>query len=461
MVNIQLGSERDPTGSVFLVGDQILRGIREEFRTDYLSILNQPMVQKMLGEKLVETRAAEQTLPDFALTLEHRHIHPPSYCYEWPMKMLQDAAVLTLDICIELNETGLILKDGTPWNILFDGPQPFWVDFSSIMPQDQQLTWVAYEQFLRLFLFPLLVGRAITGRASRSLLLASGNGIHPEEITRYLPAFSWLKYRWLVNRLYLPIAAVNLLRRTGQDKEIGKYRRSIPIGSQDRRSFLEKLRSDVQSIHFGGGKSHWSGYYEDMNDFFVPEKFNAKQLTVNELLERCRPSTVVDIGCNQGGYSILAARAGSSVVAFDNDEESVAMLYTLAKLKGLKILPLVGDVLYPSPQSGWRGLEFPSGPARFRSELALALALIHHLAITQIETFDRIVRTLADYTDHWLITEFIPLEDPRSQELLLTNLRDMSWYSLDSFLAALNKEFSLVETYPSYPEGRTICFCQK
>jgi hypothetical protein len=78
-----------------------------------------------------------------------------------------------------------------------------------------------------------------------------------------------------------------------------------------------------------------------------------------------------------------------------------------------------------------------------------------------MQTFDRIVQTLADYTDRWLITEFVPLEDPRSQELLLTNRRDMSWYCLDNFIGALKKEFPQVETFPSHPAGRTLCFCQR
>jgi SAM-dependent methyltransferase len=461
MEKLQLGSDRDPTGSVYLSGNRILRGIQQEFRQDYLNILNQPAVQAMLGDKIVDTRVEEQNLPGYALTLEHRRITPPSYCYEWPRQMLQDAAVLTLDICIELNETGTVLKDGTPWNILFDGPKPLLVDFTSIMPQEPDLLWVAYDQFFRLFLFPLLVGQAVSGRTGRAPLLDSGNGIQPEEITRFLPAFAWAKNPWLINRLYLPMLTVNMLRKSGQDKDISKYRRSIPLKSKERRSFFESLKKDVLSLQIAAGQSHWSRYYADINAFFEPANFHAKQRQVSDLLKRCNPSSVVDIGCNQGGYAILAAQAGARVTAFDTDEDSVTMLYRLAKMKQLNILPLVNDVLYPSPQAGWRGVEFPPGPVRFRSHMALALALVHHLAITQIQTFDRIVRTLADYTERWLITEFVPLEDPRSQELLVTNQRDLSWYTPGAFIDALKKEFPLVETFPSHPAGRMLCFCQK
>jgi hypothetical protein len=458
---IELGSRRDPVGSVFRSGERILRGIYPAYQHVVLDILAQPAVQAMLGKKIVATQVAGDDLPDFPLTLEHACIAPANYAYEWPLDMLRDAALTTLDICLELNDAGLVLKDGSPGNILFNGPQPLMVDFTSIMPQEPDILWVAYDQFVRLFLFPLLIGQSVSGRAARALLLDSAGGIRPEEITRFLPAFSWLRKPWLISRLHLPMLAVNLMRKTGQDKEISKYRREIPLKSPARRSFFESLRRDTQSLQVASGKSRWSQYYDDINAFFEPERFQRKQRAVADLLERCKPATVVDIGCNQGGYAVLAAQAGARVAAFDTDEDSVNLLYRLARERGLPILALCGDALYPSPRAGWRGVEFPSAPERLRSQMALALALVHHLAISQVQTFERIVQTLGDYSERWLITEFVPLEDPRSQELLLTNRRDMSWYCLENFLDALRKEFSIVETFPSYPEGRTLCFCQK
>ncbi len=456
-----LGSSRDPVGDVFLSGNRILRGINPEYQQDFERILDHPISQGMLGSKIVETWRAEPGLPGYPLTLEQRRIVPSSYCYEWPMVMLQEAAIQMLDICIELNEAGLVLKDGSPWNILFDGPKPLLVDVTSIMPQEEDIIWVGLDQFCRQSLFPLLVGKKFSGRVGRSLLLSSPDGISPEEVVRFLPAFSWLTYPWLLTRLYLPVLTVNLVRKSAQEKKIMQYRHSIPIRSLKRRLFFEKLKRDTQTLHFDSGKSYWSQYYGDVNAFFRPDTYNSKQNLVAHLLGRCQPDTVVDIGCNQGGYAILAAQAGAKVVAFDTDEDSVTALYRLARLKDLPILPLLGNVLYPSLQAGWRGIEFPSAPARFRSQMALALALVHHLAISQVQTFDRIVKTLADYTERWLITEFVPLDDPRSQELLLTNRRDLSWYCLESFLNALKKEFKQIETHPSFPAGRTICFCQK
>jgi hypothetical protein len=456
-----LGADMDPVSSLFAADDKILRGIRPAFAGYYTSLLANQTVQSLLGKSLIETEIAQKPLPGFPLTLCHRKIAPVNYCFEWPAVMLKDAALLTLDICLELNSQGWVLKDATPWNVLFDGPRPLFVDFTSIMPQEPDLFWVAYDQFCRLFLFPLTLASQYSGRLSRSLLLDSANGVSDSEFVRYLRPGSSLRMPWLIQRVHFPRAVISLLRKSGQDKELAKYNRNQQLSSAAREAFFKNLRKDVESVSVARSQSLWSKYYADINIFMHPESFDVKQKTITAMIQQYKPATVTDIGCNQGGYSIIAARSGARLTAFDTDEDSISLLYNLAKEKGLDILPLVMDVLSPSPQCGWRAVQYPAAPARFRSEMALALALTHHLAITQNQTFERIVQTLNDYTEKYLVAEYVPLDDPRSIELLATNRRDMSWYTLDHFIQALKHTFNRVETFPSHPAGRTLCLCIK
>jgi hypothetical protein len=457
----QIGSEMDPTGSVFEENDYVLRGIHQEFAGYYSSLLENLTIRKLLGGKIVETEIDADGLAGYPLTFRHRKISPRNYPFEWSALMLQDAALLTLDLCGELAGEGLVLKDATPWNILYDAAKPVFVDFTSIMPQDKNLLWVAYDQFLRLFLFPLLVTNSTSARVGRALLMDSANGITDSELVKLLPSGYWMRKPWLIQRLYMPRMLVSLVRQSGTDKNLKELSSKMQPGAQQREKFFTSLQKDVQTLRPALGRSRWSQYYADINSFFDSSKFNKKQAAVALILHQYKPESVVDIGCNQGGYSILAAQAGSKVIAFDNDEDSVNLLYLLVKEKGLNILPLVMDALTPSPQCGWRAIQFEAAPKRFKSTMAFALALVHHLAITQVQTFERIVQTLDDYTDQFLLTEFVPINDPRSVELMTTNIRDMSWYTLDNFLDALRKVYPEVQTFPSYPEGRTLCFCKK
>ena len=456
-----LSAMRDPVGVTVRKDERVLRGIREEFTPFFQDLLTQDHIQRLLGKSLIQTSISTDTLPGYGLTLEHPLISPRSYVYEWPLTMLFDAALLTLDLCLELNQHGNILKDANPWNILFQAAQPTLVDFTSIMPNENDILWVAYDQFMHTFFFPLLVGAVSNGNTVRSMLLSNQDGLTPQATASLLPWSARVKYPWLQSRLYIPLRLMNMLHKTGQDKEIQRYTKGRQYSSEQRENFFIKLKRDLLSLKPKHGQSMWSQYYQDMNSFFSPDQFQEKQRMIANLLDTYQPKTVVDMGCNVGGYSILAAQSGAKVAAFDTDEDSISMLYRLAQEKELDILSLVGNVLYPSPAAGWRACEFPSMPTRLGAEMGFALALEHHLAITQNQTFERIVQTLDEYCEKWLVTEFIPIEDPRVQELLLTSRRDMSWYTLDNFISALKKSYARVDTFPSHPPGRTLCFCQK
>ena len=82
----------DPAGSVFEVGDQIIRGIRFEFAEFYSSLLENHVIQAMMGPMIIETELAPdnaQPIQGFHSYLRHRKISPLSFCYEWPAPMLQ------------------------------------------------------------------------------------------------------------------------------------------------------------------------------------------------------------------------------------------------------------------------------------------------------------------------------------------------------------------------------------
>lgn len=339
--------------------------------------------------------------------------------------------------------------------------RPVFVDLTSIVPQDPHLLWIAYDQFCRFFLYPLALHSVGLGRVSRALLLDAINGISEEELRRLLPSGTSLRMPWLVSRVYMPRLALAMIRRLSNDRALGEWSKRLSPTTGARRAFYRSLQKDTQMVSLSNQRSRWAGYYADVQSFFRPADFDPKQATVARILQERRPKTVVDIGCNQGGYSVLAAQAGARVTAFDTDEDSVGLLYDLTRNEKLNILPLVMDVLNPTPACGWRTMQFPSATQRFRSEMALALALVHHLAITQRQTFERIVPALADYAGKWLLTEFVPLDDPRSKELLATHRRDMSWYSLEGFVQALRRVFGQVETFASYPEGRVLILCTR
>ena len=94
------------------------------------------------------------------MILEHERVDFPSFPYEWNPEMLHAAGMLTLDLAQALLADGLGLKDGTPYNVLFRGPEPVFIDVLSFERREPgDATWLPYAQFVRTFLLPLLANQ--------------------------------------------------------------------------------------------------------------------------------------------------------------------------------------------------------------------------------------------------------------------------------------------------------------
>lgn len=219
-LNRHPGSYVDPSGALFEANGALLRGIAPGSAEFYMTVLNNRVVQNMIGNEIVETAISPQPIENYVLTLQHRTLSPVSFCYEWPVEMLQDAALLTLDICLRLVDQDWTLQDGSPWNVVYEATKPIFVDFTSIVLQDANLLWVAYDQFCRHFLYPLILYRFLPGRAVRAYLTDSLSGVSADDMVRLLPAQAALRMPWLFGRLYGPRFVLAMARRLQSEQQL-------------------------------------------------------------------------------------------------------------------------------------------------------------------------------------------------------------------------------------------------
>ena len=109
------------------------------------------------------------------------------------------------------------------------------------------------------------------------------------------------------------------------------------------------------------------------------------------------PALVWDLGCNDGRYSRIAAESAGYVVALDADVRVVDELYSALKAEDARtILPLFGDIADPSPALGWRSGERRTLVERGAPDVILALALVHHLAISRTVPLRELVDWFAE-----------------------------------------------------------------
>ena len=325
------------------------------------------------------------------------------------------AAELTLNLCSDLIKEGWLLKDATPLNVLFQGMKPVFVDVLSIerAVPDRPL-WIAYGQFVRTFLLPMLAHSQLGWPLQ--VALTRRDGYEPEEI---FAALSWPArlHQPALSAVTLPSLLAgkakgngNLAARTVKDPDLAKQ-----IILKTLSNLLSKMRRVTPAYR----SSTWTDYAETATHY-NDDDHSRKKAFVTEALATSKPSRVLDVGCNTGVYSVFAADAGAEVVSIDTDLQTVDRL--CAKLKGSEknILPLCVDLAYPTPAVGWENSESTSFLSRCSGhfDTVMMLAVIHHLLLQAQVPMDRIAALCSNLTTENLILEWVPPTDVKFRELL-------------------------------------------
>lgn len=430
----------------------MLRTVQPEFARATESFLNSTLARRLMSSGAIVDTHIVGSGADGRLELEHDYIDFPSYPWEWSSEQWIDAAVLTLDLCNWLLDSGLILKDTTPLNILFRDAQPVLVDVLSVEQRDpENPLWIAYGQFVRTFLLPLLAHKYLGWPLAASQI--HRDGYEPGELYPHLPFLR----RWLGparGLITLPVLA-DKLGKSGKGQP-PKLRFSADASLAILRARLRSLKKTVLSLRDTSASSHWSGYTTHCAHYSQQDG-EQKVDFVKRSLESIRPRTVLDIGANTGAYSRLAVAAGARVVALDVDGASTAIHYRSAHSEHRPVLPLHADIARPTPSTGWRNRESLPLLERCRQhfDCVMMLGLLHHLLVTDQIPLAEIAALTAELAPHNVIVEWIPRTDPKFIEVCRGRDALYEHLSEDSFLAAFGEYFR-TEKREALGNGRVL-----
>jgi SAM-dependent methyltransferase len=386
---------------------------------------------------------------DAALLLEHERIPFPSYPAEWPPEMLHAAASLTLDLARTLLPHHIGLKDATPYNVLFRGPAPIFIDVLSFERREPgDSTWAPYGQFLRTFLLPLLANRRLHMPLDQ-VFATRRDGLEPEDVLRWTPPLQ----RLLPPCLSLVTLPSWLGAHHDQD-DAAMYRKRV-LPDSDKAQYildalfrrLERLLASVAPA--ANRKSTWSDYLVSNNNYSAGH-FAGKEEFVRDALTEFAPRRVLDAGCNTGHFSVLAASSGADVTAIDYDPVVVGALWRHARTEKLPILPLVVNLSRPTPASGWNNSETPSflDRARGHFDAVLMLALIHHLLVTERIPLESVLDLAADLVSRSdggiALIEFIAPEDSMFRRLVRGREELYRHLTREHFESTARRRFDIV-----------------
>jgi SAM-dependent methyltransferase len=443
------GSFRDPGGTLIRYQGRILRAVHPEPAGHLETFLaSAPARTALASGKLIPTVAVsrEECPPEFecfadAKLFEHEPVAFPSYPYEWPPEMLHAAGRLTLDLAQSVLDAGFRMKDATPYNVLFRGSDPVFVDVLSFERRDPlDAAWAAYAQFVRSFLLPLLVSRHL-GIPAAALLAASRDGLEPEAVYR------WAGPLQRVRPLFLSL--VSIPKWLGGRETAATYKpRALSSPEQARfvlDGILKSCRRQLDALQPESKDSTWSDYL-DHKSLYSAEQLAQKEAFVVEALKTACPQTVLDVGANEGHFSLLAARHGASVVAIDSDPAVVGSIWRKAQLEHAPVLPLTVDLTRPTPAIGWRNRECLSfiDRARQKFDLVMMLAVLHHIVVTERVPLEEVFALAGEISRGYVLIEFVAPEDPMFRKIVRGRDDLYSQVTQARFEAAAAQFFDLV-----------------
>lgn len=453
-------SFRDPSGYLFWEDGELFRSVSGAFRADYDHCRSSGFFDEAFGRGLlipheeVAVNAGDDTAPDRYALLKPERIPFISYPYEWSFSQLQDAALLTLELQLLALEHDLSLRDASAFNVQFHRGRPVFIDTLSFERYPENRPWVAYQQFCRHFLAPL----ALFAHCDPSLGRLSAlhiDGVPLDLASRLLPGRTRLHPRLLA---HIHLHARSQRVHQGR-KDSAARARTQRISRHAVIGLVESLRAAVRGLGWRPAGTEWADYYDDTN--YSDRAADAKARALEACLDAVAPESVWDLGANTGRFSRVAARRGAHTVAFDVDPAAVEKNYLEVRRAGEEhLLPLVLDLTNPSPALGWHSEERDALRDRGPVDLVIALALVHHLAISNNLPLSRVAEMLGDVARVALV-EFVPKTDSQVQRLLASREDIFPDYTQAGFEAALCHRFRIRQRIPVDDSERVLYLLER
>ena len=358
----------DPNGNLFWWNGEPYRAVRRHHVNFTLGLFRSGIVDDLTGRGLlVATEVTDLTIKGFPLVLRHKRVPFNARFGEWNAGMFRDAALTHLDLECALESLGLMLQDGHTDNVLFDGAQPVFVDFCSIVPNIAARVWEAEDEFRRNFLNPLRLFSTGQSELLRATMRSDRRGVahsvvnpsaalppasrpaqiaaHAKARTRAVlpePAFAWLKRQQRqVQR-----------RVADRDSDAGRVRAGR----------LAVLREEIVALTFPACDPPAAAPLPP------PPELHA---VLAALLERLRPASVLDL-TESGQCADYAAQQGIAAAVFAQSECERERAYHDARAAGRPLLPVCIPPDDRNHEPGWLARSHDLGE-RYHADLVTAL----------------------------------------------------------------------------------------
>lgn len=438
--NRHASSFRDPSGNIFMHDGELLRAVNPIYFEQYRSLTDSGFYKKLIDNGLLIAHE-EVDVNETQITIRPEKIPFFSYPYEWSFGQYKHAALHTLKLQKYCLQNGYTLKDATAFNVTFHKGAPIFVDSLSFDLYTEGEPWRAYKQFIMHFLAPLVLAKYY-GNDMLKLLVQYIDGIPLQKAAKLLPfsaKFSPVLYTNII------LSAKYDAKYSSDEKGTGK---KVSISKQAQIRILDSLYNYIKDLSLNE-KTEWKDYYSITN--YDAAAFEHKKQLVNKWSAQINAQKIIDLGGNDGTFGRILKDKATEILVTDIDPNAVNQNYSqVLQNKEKNILPLVSDLLNPSPGIGFNNKERSPFQQRIKDnnfDVSLALALIHHISLTGNVPFEMSAEMFASLTPY-LIIEF-PDRADSWVDFLLQSKREFAahfdYYNKANFEKAYTAVYDVIE----------------
>lgn len=430
----------DPLGKSFWNAND--KKIHKEFRTSLGKHLDSPSVEILRREGLLvdfqkeeksKTGMSRVIVDPVRFNTRGSEVITGTYRFtsgELPQHLRQKAARTWLAINNALLKDDLCLIDSHPGNFGIEGESKLvWLDLGSIQPVETGLEGV--REFRSSYEFPLKI---ISKYPEMAGFIRSGLDRSQWLFRRTYSYFS----KWPVvqyKNFGLVMGMITLASRNGYRLPSRRIR-SIAL------KFLSlRLPRKIES------RGYWARYSQ--RESYSEQTLTLREILVRDIVETLQGSSILDLAGSDGRFLWLVRKNNCTHLLVDTEDSGVSK-FTRFISETQKTLP---------DGSSFTGLVRHFGSQDFRADIVLALAVTHHLSLSQGWDFKLISSHLSKVSKQHVVLDFMPKGVGKYQSQYSTM---PDWYSLENFITALEREFSRVTIIEESKKlDRIIILCSK
>lgn len=375
----EIFSALDYLGNILIVEQngkkRIYRGIRPEKISFFIKLYRKGILQALADSgRFVNIKFTDYKTEDYPMIIEIEtlKIIPKT---KYTFTMIRDAAINMLVINNALEKFGYTLIDGHMANTTFKGNKPIFFDIGSVI----NITKTGFYNDLEISCLKILAMLSINK--------------------------SFFAKSFLSNEKFLPLRDFdNSIEVKTLMSQFLKYHKKHSCGEYNYllHEVFKKKYFTAEYIHalfdkYQYTETAWGTYSEN---FFKEQKEPRMERILELISQFCSDiRSSIDIAGNYGFLSYLLSKNNSldSIINLDYDENALERGRNLLKNNNI-------DLYLTNFVSG--NLDFIS---EVKSDIVFALALTHHLILTERYHIDYIFSRISDYSKKYVVIEFSPL----------------------------------------------------